>query len=267
MTPSQLMEAMAGAGAPFEAILIAIRALEEKDAEIAARDNAAAEKRARDAARKKASRGTSEETPGNVTGQSTDVPETVLDDPSLSRLPNENNSNPSTHTHPDNNSPREGTDPADAEAVPASQRKRQRKAKPEAVTPDRPEDVSEQVWSDFLTHRRKLDADLTETALAGFRREAADVGWPLERAISESILRGWRGFKAKWVKDDERSTTGWGSSPGNGRTDKRDAVTRNLHDRIQRGMDFGDPSQPANSSGRRDDGEPRTGGLLGYSPA
>jgi len=51
MTTSELMKAMADAGAPFDAILIAVKALEEKDAEIASREADAAEKRAKDAER------------------------------------------------------------------------------------------------------------------------------------------------------------------------------------------------------------------------
>lgn len=87
-----------------------------------------------------------------------------------------------------------------------------RKRNASTDAPDRPAEVSEQVWSDFLRHRAKLKADLTVTALNGFRREADRVGWPLERAIEESILRGWRGFNAEWVKKDDRGNrTGSGS--------------------------------------------------------
>lgn len=53
---SDLMQAMADAGAPFEAILIAVRALEAKDAEISERDAIAAERKAKDAARSNARR-------------------------------------------------------------------------------------------------------------------------------------------------------------------------------------------------------------------
>lgn len=62
------MQALADAGAPMDAIVIALRALEEKDAEIAARDAVAAERRAKDAERKRI-----------VRGQSVDVPRTVPD--------------------------------------------------------------------------------------------------------------------------------------------------------------------------------------------
>lgn len=64
MTASELMKAMAAAGAPFEAILIAVEALDAKDAEIAARDAEKAEKRAKDAERKRVRRA------------STDIPRT-----------------------------------------------------------------------------------------------------------------------------------------------------------------------------------------------
>lgn len=113
MTTSELMEAMAKAGAPFEAILIAIRALEAKDAEIAAREAEAAAKRAKEAARKKEKRGLSKDVPQTVHGQSEDNDGIGADeeaDPSLSLSPNENNSNPHTHTHPDNIPAREAVD-------------------------------------------------------------------------------------------------------------------------------------------------------------
>lgn len=63
----------------------------------------------------------------------------------------------------------------------------------------RPESVSEQVWKDFVSQRKKLKADITETALKGISREAAKAGWTLEAALTECTVRGWRGFKADWV--------------------------------------------------------------------
>ncbi len=67
MTVADLMEAMAAAGAPMAAIVLAVRALEEKDALIEAR-------RAGDRERKRRQRGT-------VTGQSRDTDVTVTDTP------------------------------------------------------------------------------------------------------------------------------------------------------------------------------------------
>ncbi|HEX8556429.1 MAG TPA: hypothetical protein VF695_17155, partial [Sphingomonas sp.] len=67
MSVSDLMEAMAAAGAPMEAIVLAVRALEAKDAEIEAR-------RAGDRERKRRQRA------GTVTGQSRDMAVTVTDE-------------------------------------------------------------------------------------------------------------------------------------------------------------------------------------------
>ena len=92
MKVSELMQAMADAGAPMQAILIAVQALEAKDAEIAARDAEMAEKRAKDAERKRIARA-STDSPRTVQGCGADIEA----DP-LSRPPNENNSNPPTHT-------------------------------------------------------------------------------------------------------------------------------------------------------------------------
>jgi hypothetical protein len=61
VTTSELMKAMADAGAPLEAIIIAVAALEAKDAEIAARDAAVAQRRAADAARKREERASAKE--------------------------------------------------------------------------------------------------------------------------------------------------------------------------------------------------------------
>lgn len=65
----------------------------------------------------------------------------------------------------------------------------------------RPEGVSSAVWSDFLILRSKRRAPVTETAMAGIKREADKAGWTLEDALAESVARGWQSFKADWVKD------------------------------------------------------------------
>lgn len=70
-------------------------------------------------------------------------------------------------------------------------------AKPDQV--GKPDDVNGQTWVDFLDHRKTQKAPVSKTALAGIQREAAKAGWTLEAALAESIVRGWRGFKAEWV--------------------------------------------------------------------
>jgi len=88
MTIAELMEAMAAAGAPLEAIIIAVRAVEEagraieqKEAEIAERDEIVRRKRAIDAERKRneraeerAKRAASADCPRTVRGRGADSP-------------------------------------------------------------------------------------------------------------------------------------------------------------------------------------------------
>lgn len=62
-------------------------------------------------------------------------------------------------------------------------------------------DVNPQVVADFTAHRKALRAPVTETALAGIRREAEKAGVSLEVALALCCARGWRGFKAAWLID------------------------------------------------------------------
>ena len=82
--------------------------------------------------------------------------------------------------------------------------------------PEKPDDVSDDVWRDFKRHRAK-HGGISDRVVAGFRREADKAGWPLERAMDESITQGWRGFKAEYVK-----------GKNNGQSDKRDGATKAL---------------------------------------
>lgn len=64
----------------------------------------------------------------------------------------------------------------------------------------RPEDVSEDVWQDWMAHRRAKRAPVTAGTLKLIASEAAKAGWTLESALKECLLRGWQGFKAEWVE-------------------------------------------------------------------
>ena len=65
---------------------------------------------------------------------------------------------------------------------------------------NRPETVSEQVWSDFQTLRRAKKAPLTNSALSRIDKEAGKAGISLEAALVECCARGWAGFKAEWMQ-------------------------------------------------------------------
>ena len=64
----------------------------------------------------------------------------------------------------------------------------------------RPQDVPEQVWSDWSTLRKQLRAPVTETAIDGIRREAGRAGITLTEALQTCCANGWRGFKAEWLR-------------------------------------------------------------------
>lgn len=66
---------------------------------------------------------------------------------------------------------------------------------------DKPENVTDQTWSDFLVHRKDKKAPITQTVINGFTKQSGLAGMSLENAIIESINRGWRGFKAEWMEN------------------------------------------------------------------
>lgn len=82
------------------------------------------------------------------------------------------------------------------ETIPASSKPK--KSKTSVVKPD---DVSDDLWADFLAHRKQKKAIVSERVINTIRNEAKIAGWTLEEALDEVILRDWRGFKAEWIKD------------------------------------------------------------------
>lgn len=69
----------------------------------------------------------------------------------------------------------------------------------------KPAGVEDQVWSDFEKLRRKQNAPISPTALAGIEREATKAGLSMGDALRECVERNWRGFKAEWM-DNGRQT-------------------------------------------------------------
>ena len=83
-----------------------------------------------------------------------------------------------------------------------------------------PEGVSIEVWNDFVAQRKKARAVVSETVIKSIAKEAQKAGWSLEQALAECAARGWRGFKAEWVKDKE--------TPANRNTKVLQGLTRGL---------------------------------------
>lgn len=72
-----------------------------------------------------------------------------------------------------------------------------------------PEGVAISVWQDFVNHRKKKRADITETVMARIKYEADKAGWSLEDALAEICLRGWTGFKSDWVTKKTGKVAAW----------------------------------------------------------
>lgn len=182
MKASELMQALTAAGAPMEAVLIAVRALEAKQDEIDAIEAQRAEKRAKDAARKKAERDAAR----NVHGQSMDESGTVQAEPSLSPSPLSSPQTPQhtprPHTHPDNTP-------------------RARKADPFPC----PDWCNPAVWNDLKRNRKTKKLTDTETAHRRFCADVlamADDEWPPGRLVEAIAAKGWGG--AHDPRDDRK---------------------------------------------------------------
>jgi len=67
---------------------------------------------------------------------------------------------------------------------------------------DRPPDVLESTWNDFLTLRSAKKAPVTQTAVDRIDKEAQKAGISLQDALAECCARGWQGFNAKWLEKD-----------------------------------------------------------------
>ena len=61
--------------------------------------------------------------------------------------------------------------------------------------------VSNDVWDSFIKQRKLSRATVSETVIKSIQREAEKAGWTLEQALTEIVSRGWRSFKAEWVKE------------------------------------------------------------------
>jgi uncharacterized protein YdaU (DUF1376 family) len=64
---------------------------------------------------------------------------------------------------------------------------------------DKPDNVDQRIWDDFILIRKNKKAPLTEAAWNGIVREANKAGFTLNAALQEICERNWTAFKADWV--------------------------------------------------------------------
>jgi uncharacterized protein YdaU (DUF1376 family) len=88
---------------------------------------------------------------------------------------------------------------SDAEQIPTkNQEPRTNKDKGLASKPD---EVSDQIWSDFLRVRKAHNAPITKTALAKIIVESVKANLTVEEVLKLCVEKNWRGFEAEWLKD------------------------------------------------------------------
>lgn len=78
-----------------------------------------------------------------------------------------------------------------------------RKRDAPTMAPQRPDGVDPQVWSDWLTLRKKKNAPVTETVLSEAEKEAAKAGLALDAFLRVWCVRGSQGLCADWLKPNE----------------------------------------------------------------
>jgi uncharacterized protein YdaU (DUF1376 family) len=101
----------------------------------------------------------------------------------------------------------EATSPPNARAI--ATKNQQPKTKVDA-----PDGVDAEVWSEFVSVRKKRGALITDRVIEGIRKEAAAAGWTLNDALKEVVLRGWQSFKAEWVNKGKKSPEPWDELKG-----------------------------------------------------
>ena len=67
----------------------------------------------------------------------------------------------------------------------------------------KPDDVSDQIWSDFLRVRKAHNAPLTKTAFARLITESVQAKMSLEDVLKLCIEKNWRGFQAEWLANQK----------------------------------------------------------------
>ena len=101
-----------------------------------------------------------------------------------------------------------------------------------AVEVEKPDGVDEQVWQDWLRHRKAVKSPVTTTVLKVLATEAGKAGLTVAEAMGMTVSMGWRGFRAAYVT--ERNGRSAAPQP-----------TRNLPNPTKPLLVFHEPGNPA----------------------
>ena len=70
---------------------------------------------------------------------------------------------------------------------------------------DRPVDVDEDIWLEFVSLRRTKKATATDRVIKGLRKQAGLAGLTLQEAMETCIQHGWTAIKAEWLQGKVRN--------------------------------------------------------------
>jgi len=86
----------------------------------------------------------------------------------------------------------------------------------ETYKPQKPDEVSDQVWSDLISHRKIKKTSNTQTAwnviFSQLKKAKQATGHSLDQIITEWITRDWKGFKSDWYINIQNKTQSTGNN-------------------------------------------------------
>lgn len=77
---------------------------------------------------------------------------------------------------------------------------------PPAPAVSKPEGVTDQTWADWLAHRKKKGATVTDSVVCSAAEEAIKAQMTLENFLKLWCFRGSQGLMAEWIKPHERGS-------------------------------------------------------------
>jgi hypothetical protein len=91
-------------------------------------------------------------------------------------------------------------------ALPETETETETEARKPTVSPvkqsnpkyQKPDDVEQNVWDDFVAHRKRKRGAITTLVMQSIQREAEKAGWCLNDALKEIIVCNWQTFKAEY---------------------------------------------------------------------
>lgn len=84
---------------------------------------------------------------------------------------------------------------------------RPKATRPSTPKAKKPECVTDQVWSEWQSLKKKLCKSCTQRMVDALVREASKAGMSAEEAMVYQLEKGWKGFEAEWVKNDQQRTS------------------------------------------------------------